>query len=134
MDGRGSQTQMPRAALPRGTDGASTIVLGFAVGFAILFAAGQVVTVLAAAPAAIAFHREAGAAPWFVSLVSSLGWLGILATLSVLDAAILAGFLWLSHRYWVGFAFLPPLLYLGTGAVMLWLLVARAVSWVLLSR
>lgn len=133
MEPRGSQTAMPRAALPRDADRSQTIVVGIAIALAVLFAAGQMVTVLAASPAAIAFHREAGAAPWFVTFVQSIGWFGVLAFLSVLDAAILAAFMWLAQRYWVGFAFLPPLLYLGTGAVMLWLLVAKAVSWVILN-
>lgn len=133
MDVRGSQTEMPRIGLPRRSDRTSSIVWGVAIVLAVLFAMGQIFTVLAAAPAAIAFHREAGNAPWFVTFVDTIDWIGLLALLTVIDAAILGGFLWLARRYWAGFAFVPPVVYLGVGSVMLWLLVGNAVSWILVN-
>lgn len=131
MDVRGNQTEMPRIGLPRRSDRTSAIVWGSAIALAVLFASGQMVTVLAAAPAAIAFHSQAGNIPWFVGFVDAIGALGFFALLGAIDLAILGGFLWLARKYWAGFAFVPPLLYLGLGSVVLWLLVGNAVAWVL---
>ncbi len=129
---RRSQTDMPRLALPRDADRSEAIVWGFAIGLACIFALGQILTVLAAAPAAIAFHSEAGGTPWFVVAASSAGWFGLLLSLIILDALILGGCLWLARRYWIGFAYLPPVLYLGTGTLILWLLLSQAVAWAVL--
>lgn len=131
MDVRGNQTEMPRIGLPRRSDRTSSIVWGTAIALAVLFAGGQILTVLAAAPAAIAFHGQTGNVPWFVSFVDAIGVVGLFALLSLTDVIVLAGCLWLARRYWAGFAFLPPVLYLGLGSIALWLLVGSAVTWIL---
>jgi len=130
MEERGNQTEMPRAVLGRATNRSESIVWGIAIAMALVFALGQILTVLAAAPAAIAFHAEAGSTPLSVEAVAVLGLPGLVVVLALLDALVLWVFLRLAQRHWIGFAFLPPLLYLGFGVVMLWLLLAQAVTWV----
>jgi hypothetical protein len=125
------QTEMPRAAMPRDSSRSEAIVWGVAFGLAAIFAAGQILTVLAAAPAAIAFHTQTEAVPWLVRIAESIGPTGIFLGLAAVDGAILALCAWLARRYWVGFIYLPPVLYLGFGIVVLWLLLANAVLWVL---
>lgn len=124
MEERGRQTDMPRASLPRDHRRAESVIWGLAIALAIVFALGQVLTVLAAAPAVVAFHAEAGDTPAFVSWAARIGPVGLGAVLGIIDAVVLAGCLWLARRYWIGIAFLPPVLYLGIGSVVLWLLVS----------
>lgn len=131
VEGRGNQTEAPRAVMPKfGTS--DSVIWGVAIAIAALFAAGQIFTVLAAAPASVAFHREVGQIPWFVGAIERIGWLGIIAGLGAFDAAVLAGFIWLARRHWIGFAFIPPIMYLGSGAIVLWLLLANPLKWVIL--
>jgi hypothetical protein len=125
---------MPRAALPRDSSRSEDIIWGMAFALALLFAIGQVLTVLAAAPAAIAFHNEAGGTPWFVEMAAALGPTGLTISLVIIDAAVFALFAWLAKRYWIGFVYLPPLMFLGIGTVAIWMLVANAVSWVILQQ
>lgn len=132
MDQRGQHTSMPRAALPRGSERSESIVWGMAYGIAALFALGQVLFVLTAAPAAIAFHRETGSVNAFVSAVAAIGAPGLIALLLAVDALILATFIRLARRHWIGFAYVPPLLYFGIGTVVVWLLVADALWWIFL--
>lgn len=134
MKRESSPTGMPRSALPRDPDGAEGVIWGLAIGIAALFAVGQIATVLAMAPGAVAFYRGAATAPGMVSVASTLGWPGILLGLVLLDTAILGLCLWLARRYWVGIAFLPPVLYLGIGSITLWLLVSQALAQVLQAR
>lgn len=101
---------------------------------ALLFAGGHVLIVLAAAPAAIAFHGQVGSMPGFVSFANSAGWFGLLVAVSIYDLVVLVGCLWLARHQWVGFAFLPPMIYLGSAAIMLWLLLGEAVKWIILNR
>jgi hypothetical protein len=101
---------------------------------AVLFAGGHILVVLAAAPAAIAFHGQVGTLPWFVAFAKSAGWFGMILVLTAYDLVVLAVSLWLARRQWVGFAFLPPMIYLGSAAIMLWLLLGEAVKWVILNR
>lgn len=133
MDERGRQTNMPRGALPRDNQHVESVIWGLAIFLALLFAAGQVFTVLAAAPAAVAFYAETGAMPAFVGVVSVLGPVGLAALLAVLDGLLLVLFVWLARRYWVGLVFLPPMLYLGIGSVVLWLLVSDMLASAVLS-
>lgn len=119
---------MPRVALPRDHRRAESVIWGLAIGLALLFAVGQVLTVLAAAPAVVAFYSEAGGMPPFVGWASVLGPVGLAALLGLIDAGLLGLFVWLGRRYWVGLAFVPPVLYLGIGSVVLWLLVSGVLT------
>lgn len=126
MEERERQANMPRGALPRDYEHVESVIWGLAIFLSLVFAFGQIFTVLAAAPAVVAFYAEAGDVPGIVSLASSLGPLGMALLLVILDLLILALFLWLAKRYWIGLAFIPPVLYLGIGAVILWMLLAQA--------
>lgn len=128
MDERNRQTEMPRAALPRDPARSESIVWGIAYALAALFALGQMLFVLTAAPAAIAFHREAETTSWFVDAASAVGPAGLVVILLALDALIMALFMRLARRHWIGFAYLPPVLYLGIGTVVVGLLLAQAVG------
>lgn len=132
-DAGAKQTQAPRALLPHDPR-AGSVMWSITLLMAVLFAGGHVLIVLAAAPAAIAFHGQVGTLPWFVGFAESAGWLGLLAVLTVYDGLVLAGSLWLARHHWVGFAFLPPMIYLGSAAIMVWLLLGEAVKWVILNR
>lgn len=123
-----SITGMPRAALPHDVGRAKAVVWGMAVALGALFAIGQIVTVLAVAPAAIAYHAENGGAPAFVMFAASVGPFALAALLVVADALLLGLFLWLARRYWLGFAYVPPMLYLGLGSILIWLLVSGVVA------
>ena len=125
MEERGSQTQAPRAALPQDPGPTSILVWIAAAVLAAIFALGQIATVLAAAPAAIAYYAGAGAElTGFVAFVDSIGPVLFGMLLVVVDAVIFALCAWLGRKTWIGFAFLPPVLYLGLGSVALWLLLA----------
>jgi hypothetical protein len=133
MEFRGSQTEAPRALLPHDPR-AGSVMWTVTLLMAVLFAGGHVLIVLAAAPAAIAFHGQVGTLPWFVAFAKSAGWFGMFVALTIYDIIILAGSVWMARRHWVGFAFLPPVLYLGSAAIMLWLLLGEAVKWVIVNR
>lgn len=124
MDTRGPQTQAPRTALPHDTHRTSSVIWGVAVAVGALFAIGQIITLLAVAPAAIAYdniNRNA-----FVEFVNALGPFGFGAVLSVIDLGLFALFAWLGRRHWIGFVFLPPLMYLGIGTLILGMLLSDA--------
>lgn len=124
----GSQTEMPRAALPRDPERSESVIWVLSIALAAVFGIGQIVTVLATAPAVIAVYRDGATMPAFVAFVAAIGPLGIAAFLLAIDAAVLAAFILLARRYWVGFAFLPPVLYLGIGSIVLWLLVSHVIT------
>lgn len=123
METRGPQTQAPRAALPHDVSRTNSVIWGVAFGLSALIAVGQIMTLLVVAPAAIEY---AGTGNAFVGFVDSLGPLGFGAFLSVVDVLTFFAFAWLARRYWVGFLFLPPLVYLGAGSLALALLLSDA--------
>lgn len=130
MAERDRQTGMPRAALPRDATHSESIVWGVAYALAGLFAAGQIVTVLAAAPAAIALNSgQGGVGSGFIAFVAALGPTGLLLLLAVIDIAIFALLVYLARRHWIGFIFLAPVLYLGVGTVLLWPMFLQAITW-----
>ncbi len=130
MDEYGRQTGMPRAALPRDSAHSESIVWGVGYALAGLFAVGQIVTVLAAAPAAIALGAEqAGARAGFIGLLAALGPTGLLLMLAAIDVAVFALLVYLARRHWVGFIFLAPVLYLGIGTVLLWPMFLQLITW-----
>jgi hypothetical protein len=101
-----------------------------AYGLSALFALGQVLFVLTAAPAAIAFHRETGSMQGFVSAVAAIGPTGLIFVLLVIDALLMVVFTRLARHHWIGFAYLPPLLFFGIGTLVVGLLLAPAMSWI----
>lgn len=123
-----NRTGMPRASLPRDARQAEAVVWGIAFALATVFAIGQILTVLAVAPAAIAFHETNGGAPALVSLAEQAGPLVIGLVLGIVDLLIFALFVWLARVYWIGFVYLPPLLYLGLGSAVIWMLVSGVVA------
>lgn len=125
MDTRGPQTQAPRTALPHDTHRTNSVIWGVAVALGALFAIGQIITLLAIAPAAIAYDSDGNA---FIGFVNALGPIGFGAVLSLLDLALFALFAWLGRRHWIGFVFLPPVMYLGIGTLILGMLLSDALS------
>ena len=121
---RGRQTDMPRAA-PSPSSESVIWVLSFVL--AAFFALGQILTVLAIAPAVVAFYGDVSEMPAFVAFFATIGPVGITAFLVAIDAAVMAAFVLMAKRHWIGLAFLPPVLYLGIGSVVLWLLVSRVI-------
>lgn len=130
MSERERHSGMPRA-LPSHPERSANVVWVIAALLAVVFAFGQVLGVATAAPMAIAYH-DTGVVPWFVGFAARLGVAGLVAVLLVLDAVVLAVFVWLARRHWIGFAYVPPMLYLGIGVVIVWLLVAEGFSAVFL--
>ncbi len=119
MPGRGNQTEMPRAALPRSGDNASAIIMLIALGVSTLFVAVQITFALTFAPLMLSLYAEKGLVPpLMLALAQTLGPLGIFAVLSVLDVLIFALCVWASRRYWVGLLFMPPAIYLATTFVL----------------
>lgn len=125
MDSIESHTKAPRSGLPSNPHRARTVVWVMATGLAAVFAVGQLITVLAAAPAAIAYY-EGVTAPAFVAFADSLGFFWFATSLVMTDVLMFVACIALARRYWIGFAYVPPVLYLGLGAVQLWLLVSDA--------
>lgn len=122
---RGSRTEMPRT-LPRDSQRSETVIWAFALGLAAVFAIGQIITVLITVPAVIAFHQDATLPP-VVSLAQSLGPIGIGAALAIVDAVLLIALVLMARRHWIGLVFVAPMLYLGLGSVVLWLLVSEVI-------
>jgi hypothetical protein len=87
-----------------------------------VFAAGQIVTVLAVAPAAVSYHQGNPPAPAMVAMAAAMGPLLIAVALAAIDALVFGAFVLMARRYWIGFAYLPPMIYLGLGSVVIWLL------------
>jgi len=115
MEGRGEQTKMPRAALPRSGESGETIIMLAAIGVASLFVAVQIGFVVTFAPVMFGLFDQAGLElPSVLSLVQSLGPLGVIAILGVADAAIFVLCAMAARRYWVGLLFVPPAIYLAT--------------------
>jgi len=114
MEGRGEQTKMPRAALPRSGESGETIIMLAALGVASLFVAVQIGLAVTFVPVVIGLYERASLdLPSALSLAQSLGPLGIMAVLGVLDAIIFALCAIGARRYWVGLLFVPPAVYLA---------------------
>ncbi len=115
MEGRGSQTQMPRAALPRSGDSGDAIIMLIAFGVASLFVAVQIGFAIAFTPVMLALFSNAGLPlPPLLAAAQGIGPLGIFFVLAVLDAVVFGVCAWAARRYWVGLLFLPPAIYLAT--------------------
>lgn len=115
MEGRGSQTKMPRAALPRSGESGDAIIMLVAFGVASLFVAVQIGFAIVFAPVMIAVFDSAGMTLTPVlAFAQTLGPLGIFVCLAIFDAAVFALCIWAARRYWVGLLFLPPAIYLAT--------------------
>ena len=114
MPGRGTQTQMPRAALPRTGENADAYILWTAFGVASLFVAVQIGFATTFTPVMLGWFEKAGLElPALLALAQSLGPVGIVITLSVVDLAIFVACAWAARRYWIGMLFLPPAIYLA---------------------
>lgn len=115
MEGRGLQTQMPRAALPRSGESGDAIIMLVAFGTAALFVVVQIGFAIFFTPIMVALYARAGVAmPAFLDTAATLGPIGIFFALAVLDALVFALCVWLARRYWVGLLFAPPAVYLAT--------------------
>jgi len=115
MEGRGEQTKMPRAALPRSGESGEAIIMLAAVGVASLFVAVQIGFVVTFTPVMLGLFEQAGLQlPSVLSLVQSLGPLGVIAVLGIADVVIFALCAMAARRYWVGLLFVPPAIYLAT--------------------
>ena len=115
-------------ALPADSARAEAVVWGVAFAVSTVFAVGQIVTVLAVAPAMIAYHGANGGAMWAVETAAALGPVLIGVSLGVVDLAIFALFVWLARRYWIGLAYVPPLIFIGLGSIVIWSLVSGAIA------
>ena len=121
---------MPRAGLPRDSARSESVIRGVAYLLAIVFAAAQVLTILAAAPASIALSmHQAGAPTGIIALLDTLGPTGIFLSLAAIDLSILYVLVRLARRHWIGFVFLAPMLYLGIGFVVLWPMFVEVIKW-----
>jgi hypothetical protein len=119
VPGRGNQTEMPRAALPRSSDSAPAIIMLIALGISTLFVAVQIGFALTFAPLMISLFTQKGLElPLMLSWAQALGPIGIFLVLAVLDALIFVLCAWASRRYWVGLLFMPPAIYLATTFVL----------------
>ena len=115
MEGRGSQTKMPRAALPRSGDSGDAIIMLVAFGVSSLFVAVQIGFAIAFTPVMLALFDRAGLPlPTLLAIAEGVGPLGIFFVLAVFDAVVFAVCVWAARRYWVGLLFLPPAIYLAT--------------------
>jgi len=115
VEGRGSQTKMPRAALPRSGQSGDAIVMLVSVGVASLFAAVQIAFAVSFTPLMLALYERAGQPlPGMLSLAQALGPFGIVFSLLVLDAVIFVLCVWAARRWWVGLLFAPPAIYVAT--------------------
>jgi len=115
VEGRGVQTQMPRAALPRSGESGDAIIMLVAFGTSTLFVAVQIGFAIFFAPIMIALYERAGEPlPAFLSIAHSLGAFGIFLALGVIDAIVFAICIWAARRWWIGLLFAPPAVYLAT--------------------
>lgn len=115
MEGRGEQTKMPRAALPRSGASGDTIIMLVALGVSFLFVVVQVGFAITFTPLMLDLHRRAALElPALLAVADSLGPLGIIFALSVFDIAVFAICAFLARRHWVGLLFVPPAIYLAT--------------------
>ena len=86
---------MPRAALPRSGDSGDTIIMLAAFGVSSLFVAVQIAFAIAFAPIMIGLYEQAGLElPSLLAFAQSLGPLGIIVVLGVLDAAVFGLWPW----------------------------------------
>lgn len=115
VEGRGVQTKMPRAALPRSGESGDAIIMLVALGVSFLFVVVQIGFTVTAVPILLDLHERAGLGlPSMLSLAQALGPFGILATLSIFDIAVFTLCALLARRYWIGLLFVPPAIYLAT--------------------
>lgn len=119
MDTRGRQNEAPRAGLPARAANAEGVILWTALVVAGVFAMGQIFSVITVAPVMFNIFRDSSAAlPPLLKLAGTLGPLGIIVSLGILDIALFAGFAALARKYWIGMLFVPPMLYMGMAAVL----------------
>jgi len=115
VEGRGSQTKMPRAALPRSGDSGDAIVMLVSLGVASLFAAVQIAFAVTITPLMLALYDRAEVPlPGLLSLAQALGPFGIVIALLVIDAIVFALCALAARRWWVGLMFAPPAIYVAT--------------------
>lgn len=115
MEGRGVQTKMPRAALPRSGESGDAIIMLVATGVGMLFAAVQIAFAMTLTPLMIALYERAQIPlPRLLSVADSLGVVWLFVVLAVLDTAVFFLCVWLAKRYWIGLLFAPPMIYVAT--------------------
>ena len=117
MDER-ARVGMPRPGLLKSGATADPV---FWIAFAVstLFVVAQIAFAVAFVPVMLFAYEEAGLSlPWLLSMADALGLVGIIVSLSVVDALVFAAFAWASRRYWLGLLFIPPLLYLLAAFVL----------------
>lgn len=105
---------MPRAALPRSGESGEAIIMLAAFGVATLFVVVQIGFAVTVAPLVLSLYDQAGLTlPMVLSVARTLGPLGIIVVLGLLDALIFALCAAAARRYWVGLLFVPPAIYLA---------------------
>lgn len=114
----GPRSGLPRAGLPSGK-GIDAVIFWIAFALAALFSIAEVGFVATYVPVMLYTYAKAGMDPsWLLAFGESLGPLGIVAVLTVLDLAIFAACVWGARRYWIGLLFISPLFYLLIAFVM----------------
>ena len=132
MAGRGKQTVAPRAALPRERVEIDSAIFWMAFGVSALFVFGQMGYVLTTVPLVIGLFRQLGGdlTP-ILQFFSRLGPFGIIALLAAFDTVTFGVFALLARRYAFWLIFVPPVIYLGSGFVLVWLLASPATARIL---
>jgi hypothetical protein len=106
---------MPRAALPRSGQSGEAIIMLAAFGIASLFVAVQIGFAVTVAPIVIGLYEQAGLElPSMLALAETLGPLGIIIVMGILDALVFGVCVLAARKYWVGLLFVPPAIYLAT--------------------
>ena len=129
MPGRGTQTQMPRAALPRTGENADAYIFWTAFGIASLFVAVQMGFATTFTPFMLGLFARAGTALTpLLSFAKTVGPLGIVVALSAIDLAIFFACVWAAKRSWIGLLFVPGAVYLAITLALFIIMVSGAAS------
>ena len=117
---RGTEMGMPRSPLMETVQDATGVTVLIAQGVAALFTVSQVVLALLFLPGILALYASADIElSGLLTLFNGLDWFGTAAFTLIVNGLIFWAFERAARRYWLGLAFVPPLLYLGMTTVFL---------------
>lgn len=127
-----SEIGMPRSSLMNATQDSDQMTILVAQAVALVFTLGNIISGVTYIPIILRAYAARGIElPWILVATQHLNWWGIITVILVVNAVIFFACAWAARRWWIGMAFLAPIIYLFTSSLFAMSAAVPLVSYVL---
>lgn len=123
---------MPRSSLMNATQDSGQMTILVAQAVALAFTLGNIVSGVTYIPIILRAYAARGIQlPWILVVTQYLNWWGIVAIILIVNAIIFFACAWAARRWWIGMAFLAPIIYLFVSSLFAMSAAVPLISYVL---